>query len=79
MRESMARLAPQFSANRTVREYTESYYLPTATEYRRRTDDGGRAGADLVAWQRKLAAAWPRVAFDAIQVGIRQIRAVEPC
>ena len=26
MRESMARLTPQFSANRTVREYTEKYY-----------------------------------------------------
>jgi starch phosphorylase len=30
MRESMARLTPQFSANRTVREYTEKYYLPAA-------------------------------------------------
>ena len=30
MRESMARLTPQFSANRTVREYTEKYYLPRA-------------------------------------------------
>ena len=28
MRESMARLTPRFSANRTVREYTEQYYLP---------------------------------------------------
>ena len=30
MRESMARLTPEFSANRTVREYTEKYYLPAA-------------------------------------------------
>ena len=28
MRESMARLTPRFSANRTVREYTEQHYLP---------------------------------------------------
>src|SRR5277367_2025268 len=30
MRESMARLTPEFSANRAVREYTEKYYLPAA-------------------------------------------------
>jgi len=28
MRESMAQLTPQFSANRTVREYTEQHYIP---------------------------------------------------
>jgi glycogen phosphorylase len=68
MRESMARLAPQFSANRTVREYTESYYLPAAEEYRRRAADGGKAGAELAAWERRLAALWPRVAFGPLQV-----------
>src|ERR1700751_29021 len=31
MRESMARLTPRFSTNRTVREYTERHYLPTAS------------------------------------------------
>ena len=39
MRESMARLTPQFSANRTVREYTEQYYLPAAAAYRERAAD----------------------------------------
>jgi len=33
MRESMARLTPRFSADRTVREYTEQHYLPAATAY----------------------------------------------
>ena len=33
MRESMARLTPRFSANRTIREYTEQYYLPAAALY----------------------------------------------
>ena len=31
MRESMAQLTPQFSADRTVREYAESYYILAAT------------------------------------------------
>jgi starch phosphorylase len=33
MRESMARLTPRFSADRTVREYTEQHYLPAAAAY----------------------------------------------
>ena len=37
MRESMARLAPRFSANRTVREYTEQHYLPAAAAYKKRS------------------------------------------
>ena len=30
MRESMARLTPQYCSSRTVREYTEQHYLPAA-------------------------------------------------
>jgi hypothetical protein len=52
MRESMAQLTPRFSANRTVREYTEQHYLPAAATYRERaTDKGGsgQAGRQLAA------------------------------
>lgn len=68
MRESMARLAPQFSANRTVREYAELYYLPAAAEFARRAAHGGKEGAELTAWERKIAEAWPGVAFESIQI-----------
>ena len=44
MRESMARLTPRFSANRTVREYTEQHYLPAAAAYRTRAADNGAVG-----------------------------------
>ena len=67
MRDSMARLAPQFSANRTVREYTESYYLPAAAEYCRRAAEGGKAGAEIAAWERKVAEAWGRVSFGPME------------
>ncbi len=33
MRESMAQLTPRFSADRTVREYTEQHYLPAAKSF----------------------------------------------
>ena len=51
MRESMARLTPRFSANRTVREYTEQHYLPAAAAYRERAADNGAVGSQVVNWQ----------------------------
>jgi starch phosphorylase len=52
MRESMARLTPQFSAARAVREYTEHHYLPGAQNYRQRKADKGAMGKEIVDWQR---------------------------
>jgi starch phosphorylase len=49
VRESMALLTPAFSANRTVRQYTEEHYIPAAAAYAARTANRGVAGMDLVA------------------------------
>jgi starch phosphorylase len=68
MRASMARLTPRFSANRAVREYTETYYLPLASGYRARAADRGRLGGQLVAWREALAAHWPAARFGALRV-----------
>ena len=68
MRESMARLTPAFSSSRVVREYTEKHYLPAAAAYGERAADGGRAGVEMVQWQRELAAHWPRLRFAALTV-----------
>jgi len=54
MRESMARLTPRFSANRTVREYIEEYYLRAAAAYRERAADNSAVGRQLVNWQHAL-------------------------
>jgi glycogen phosphorylase len=68
MRESMARLTPQFSANRAVREYTEQHYLPAAAAYRERAADKGAAGAQLVAWQQALEQHWAELRFGEVKV-----------
>ena len=68
MRESMARLAPAFSANRTVREYTENHYLPGAAAYVARAGDHGKLGLELLDWRRKLAARWGNLAFGSHKV-----------
>ena len=63
MRESMARLTPQFSANRAVREYTERHYLPAASAYRERSVGKGAAGRQLVHWRQALDRQWDSLHF----------------
>ena len=48
MRNSMATLTPRFSANRTVRQYTENHYIPAAERYLQRTKDNGAAGNAII-------------------------------
>ncbi len=63
MRESMARLTPDFSANRTVREYTEQYYIPAAAAYRERSAEKGGAGVQVVSWRQALEREWANLRF----------------
>lgn len=67
MRQSMARLTPQFSTNRTVREYTERFYLPAAAAYRRRRDKDGALGRAIAVSQREREA-WRSIRFDSVNV-----------
>ena len=68
MRESMARLTPRFSANRTVREYTELHYLPAAAAYRARTADKGALGKQLLNWCETLDQKWAALHFGEVKV-----------
>jgi starch phosphorylase len=68
MRESMARLTPRFSANRTVREYTEQHYLPAASAYHLRIANKGAFGRQMVDWQHSLEQNWATVRFGEVKV-----------
>jgi len=63
MRESMARLTPTFSTNRVVRQYTEEHYLSAAAAFRRRAENRGSIGADLVGWHAELGKHWSGLRF----------------
>ena len=67
MRESMAQLTPRFSASRTVREYTENYYLPAASTYVGRAAEQGKSGADIIAWRKSVDKHWGAVHFGAVR------------
>jgi starch phosphorylase len=68
MRESMARLTMQFSANRAVREYTEQHYIPAAAAYRERAADKGAGGVQVVNWQHTLEQKWAALRFGEMKV-----------
>jgi glycogen phosphorylase len=71
MRESMARLTPRFSANRTVREYTEEHYLPAAAAYLSRIDNKGAIGRQMVDWQHDLEQKWAALRFGEVRLETR--------
>ena len=68
VRESMARLTPQYSADRAVREYTEKYYLPGASAYHERVKDDGASAARIVSWRQQVAESWNTARFGPVRV-----------
>jgi starch phosphorylase len=79
MRQSMSRLTPQFSASRSVREYTEKYYLSLANGYLKRARDKGALARRIVQWESTLDANWSKIRFGQASVesanGSHQFRA----
>jgi starch phosphorylase len=72
MRESMARLTPFFSANRTVRECTEKNYIPAGEAYHRRLADKGALGMELVQWRISIERHWSTLRFGEVRVDTEQ-------
>ena len=68
IRVSMASLTPRFSANRTVSEYTEKFYLPAAQAYQLRAANDGALAKQIVDWQRSLAQNWSQLRFGELKI-----------
>ncbi len=67
MRNSMATLTPLYSANRTVREYTEKYYLSAAEKYLQRAANKGDVGKRIVNASNELTSKWNGIQFSEIK------------
>ncbi|OFW61887.1 MAG: alpha-glucan phosphorylase, partial [Actinobacteria bacterium RBG_16_64_13] len=75
VRESMARLAPEYSTNRMMRDYLERYYLPGSIAYRERTGTpktgrpkhakaaSGELAAEIATWHALLDKHWQEIRF----------------
>jgi starch phosphorylase len=68
VRQSMAHLTPRFSANRTIREYAEKYYLPAAQRYRHRTENNGALAVELVNMRRRIEDHWQGIYFGKFEI-----------
>ncbi len=64
----MARLTPRFSADRTVREYTEQHYLPAAKSYHQRAADKGATGKQMVEGRQVLTEKWATLRFGEVKI-----------
>ena len=66
IRASMLRLTPEFSSNRALREYVETFYLPGAVRYCERAANQGKVGIELAARLESLSEAWKDLRFGAV-------------
>jgi starch phosphorylase len=67
IRESMAQLTPRFSASRTVREYTDQHYIPSAINFQVRAAQKGSGAQNLVEWQNSVSPKWPGLRFETLE------------
>jgi starch phosphorylase len=67
----MASLTPNYSANRSVREYVEGAYLPAAAAYQRRVQNGGALGIEISDWRRALEQGWSGLRFGSVKFDTR--------
>jgi len=68
IRNSMMKLAPQFSSNRMVREYVEQLYHPAATAYEKRRARQGQLAEQLHDWYSALKLHWCQIHFGNVNV-----------
>jgi starch phosphorylase len=58
MKNSIRVLAPAFSGDRMLKQYTEGFYLPAADRYRLMVADDFAKAKELTAWKLKVREAW---------------------
>ncbi len=68
IRASMARLTPQFSSNRMVREYVQHLYRPAMETLSRRLESGGKLAVELEGWHARLREGWRGIRFGEVHV-----------
>lgn len=71
IKESMARLTPHYSANRTVQEYTEKHYIPSAIAYKERSSNKDIIPKQVIDWKHNLAQKWPSIQFLSSQINVK--------
>lgn len=72
VRESMARLTPQYSSNRSLREYVERFYLPASALYNERVAQDGEKGKKIAASLQSIRNQWDALQFSDLSIYTRE-------
>ncbi len=68
VRESMVTLTDKFSSNRSVREYTEKFYIPAAESYQARSINNAQLGKKIFNWESNVFSNWQNLHFGEIKI-----------
>lgn len=71
VKESMATLGPQITADRMVREYVDEYYLPAAQRARQMAANEFERAKELAAWKQRVRDAWEDVRVIEVEGDVR--------
>ena len=67
MKAAMRKLAPFFSSNRMVREYTERFYVPAMGRWSALTSDAMASATSLASWKQRLGQQFHEVRVESVQ------------
>jgi starch phosphorylase len=77
-RNSMKTVIPRFNAEHMVCRYVERFYVPAARQGRRLAAEHGAPAAELAAWKRRVAEAWPAVKLTRATEPVPHLHQGEP-
>jgi glycogen phosphorylase len=66
MKHAIAKLVPTYNTARMVREYAESFYVPSAALSKHMMANKLEAATALAAWKQRVREAWPEVAIQEV-------------
>jgi starch phosphorylase len=72
MKNSIARLSPQFNTNRMVQEYADSFYLPALDRSRALGAERLKGSVELAHYKGHLRHAWPGVYVESVHADTHQ-------
>lgn len=73
MKNSIARLCPQFNIQRMAMQYADESYLVAHRRYRQLSAGGAARAKGVAAWLRKVESEWPRLSVESVGEGASEI------
>jgi len=74
MKNSIAKLCPEFNMQRMVMQYADGSYLTAHRRFRNLSAASGARAKELAAWLRKVETEWPRLSVESIGERASEIR-----